>query len=60
MKGLTALGCISEHRYYAIVESDDYPAVNQLRDGHVFNGLVEILTCLDLMERRKGRGEWGR
>ena len=60
MKVLTALGYISEHRYYAIVESDDYSAVNQLMQGHVFNGSVEILTCLDLMVRRKGRGEWGK
>ena len=54
MKVLTALGYISEHRYYAIVESDDYSAVNQLMQGHVFNGSVEILPCLDLMELRKG------
>ena len=60
MKVLTALGYISEHRYYAIVESDDYSAVNQLMQGHVFNGSVEILPRLDLMERRKGRGEWGK
>ena len=32
---LTALGYISEHRYYAIVESDDYSAVNQLMQGRV-------------------------
>jgi len=56
----TALGYISEHRYYAIVESYDHSAVNQLMQGHVFNGSVEILPCLDLMERRKGRGEWGK
>ena len=47
VKVLTALGYISEHRYYAIVESDDYSAVNQLMQGHVFNGSVEILPCLD-------------
>ena len=60
MKVLTALGYISEHRYYAIVESDDYSAVNQLMQGHVFNGSVEILPCPDLMELRKGRGEWSK
>ena len=42
------------------MESDDYSAVNQLMQGHVFNGSVEILPCIDLMELRKGRGEWGK
>jgi len=28
--------------------------------SHVFNGSVEILPCLDMMERRKDRGEWGK
>jgi|TARA_B100000470_G_scaffold167577_1_gene132017 hypothetical protein len=60
VKVLTALGYISEHRYYAIVESDNYSDVNLLMQGHVFNGSVEILPCLDMMERRKDRGEWGK
>ena len=60
VKVLTALGYISEHRYYAIVESDNYSDVNYLMQGHVFNGSVEILPCLDMMERRKDRGEWGK
>ena len=60
VKVLTALGYISEHRYYAIVESDNYSDVNLLLQGHVFNGSVEILPCLDMMERRKDRGEWGK
>ena len=55
VKVLTALGYISEHRYYAIVESDNYSDVNYLMQGHVFNGSVEILPCLDMMERRKDR-----
>jgi hypothetical protein len=45
VKVLTALGYISEHRYYAIVESDNYSDVNLLMQGHVFNGSVEILPC---------------
>ena len=60
VKVLTALGYISEHRYYAIVESDNYSDVNYLMQGHVFNGSVEILPCLDMMERRKDRREWGK
>ena len=60
VKVLTALGYISEHRYYGIVESDDYSDVNLLMQGHVFRGSVEILPCLDMVERRKGNGEWGK
>ena len=60
VKVLTALGYISEHRFYAIVESDDYSDVNQLMLGHIFRGSVEILPCLDMIERRKGFGEWGK
>ena len=40
VKVLTALGYLSEHRYYAIVESDDYSDVNLLMQGHVFKGSV--------------------
>ena len=60
VKVLTALGYISEHRFYAIVESDDYSDVNELMLGHIFRGSVEILPCLDMIERRKGFGEWGK
>ena len=60
VKVLTALGYISEHRYYAIVESDDYSDVNLLMQGHVFRGSVEILPCLDMVERRKCNGERGK
>ncbi|GIS95718.1 MAG: hypothetical protein CM1200mP22_29550 [Dehalococcoidia bacterium] len=59
VKVLTALGYISEHRYYAIVDSDSYSDVNLLMQGHVFRGSVEILPCLDMIERRKDQGEWG-
>ena len=60
VKVLIALGYISEHRYYAIVESDDYSDVNLLMQGHVFRGSVEILPCLDMVEQRKRNGEWGK
>ena len=60
VKVLTALGYISEHRYYAIVDSDSYSDVNLLMQGHVFRGSVEILPCLDMIERRKDQGEWGK
>jgi hypothetical protein len=62
VKVIGAYGYQTQHRYYAIVEADDYADVHALFSGagHIRNGEVEVLPVNDLIANRKSYGEWGK
>ena len=62
VKVLSAYGYQTQHRYYAIVEADDYADVQALFSaaGHIRAGEVEVLPVNDAIARRKEFGEWGK
>ena len=62
MKVLSAYGYQTQHRYYAIVEANDYADVLALFSaaGHIRAGEVEVLPVNDAIARRKEFGEWGK
>ena len=62
VKVLSAYGYQTQHRYYAIVEADDYADVQALFSaaGHILAGEVEVQPVNDVIARRKKFGEWGK
>ena len=62
VKVLSAYGYQTQHRYYAIVEADDYADVQALFSaaGHIRAGEVEVLPVNDAIAKRKEYGEWGK
>ena len=53
-------GYQSAHRYYAVVEADEYAQVVLLFNGLMFRGDVDILPISDMVARRKELGNWGK
>ena len=53
-------GYQSAHRYYAVVEADEYAQVVLLFNGLMFRGDVDILPMTDMITRRKELGNWGK
>ena len=62
VKVIGAYGCQTQHRYYAIVESNDYDDVRALFSGagHLRTGEVEVVPINDGIANRKAFGEWGK
>ena len=62
VKVLSAYGYQTQHRYYAVLEADDYADVQALFSaaGHIRAGEVEVLPVNDAIARRKEFGEWGK
>ena len=60
VKVIGAYGYQTQHRYYAIVEADDYADVQALFSaaGHIWAGEVEVVPVNDQIARRKEFGEW--
>ena len=60
VKVIRAYGYQTQHRYYAIVEADDYADVQALFSaaGHIRAGEVEVVPVNDQIARRKEFGEW--
>jgi len=60
VKVIGAYGYQTQHRYYAIVEADDYADVQALFSaaGHIRAGEVEVVPVNDQIARRKEFGEW--
>ena len=54
-----AIGHQTQHRLFAIMEANDYSDVQALVQDQMWNGPVEVLPCNDMIEQRKGFGEWG-
>ena len=52
----------TQHRYYAIVEADDYADVQALFSaaGHIRAGEVEVVPVNDAIAKRHEFGEWGK
>ena len=61
VKIIGAYGYQTQHRYYAIVEANDYDDVRELFSvaGHMRNGEVEVVPINDIVAVRKALGEWG-
>ena len=61
VKVIGAYGYQTQHRYYAIVEADDYADVQALFSaaGHIRAGEVEGVPVNDAIAKRKEFGEWG-
>ena len=57
-----AYGYQTQHRFYAILEANDYADVQALLSGagHIRNGEVEVLPVNDLIANRKTFEEWGK
>jgi hypothetical protein len=62
VKIIGAYGYQTQHRWYAIVEANDYADVQTLfsEAGHMRGGEVEVLPVRDGIAMRKGFGEWGK
>ena len=62
VKVISAYGYQTQHRYYAIVEADDYADVQALFSsaGHIRAGEVEVIPVNDAIAKRKEFGEWGK
>ena len=60
VKVIGAAGYQSGHRYYALVEADDYASVVLLFNGLMYRGDVEILPVNDMVARRNASGNWGK
>ena len=60
VKVITAGGYQAAHRYYAVVEADDYNSVVLLFNALMWRGDVEILPVNDMIARRKASGNWGK
>ncbi|MDP6497503.1 MAG: hypothetical protein QF925_06685 [Dehalococcoidia bacterium] len=60
VKVVAAGGYQAAHRYYAVVEADDYNSVVLLFNGSMWRGDVEILPVNDMIARRKASGNWGK
>ena len=60
VKVLVAGGYQSAHRYYAVVEADNYASVVLLFNKLMFRGDVDILPMTDMIARRKDAGNWGK
>ncbi len=60
VKVIAAGGYQAAHRYYAVVEADDYNSVVLLFNGLMWRGDVEILPVNDMIARRKDAGNWGK
>ena len=60
VKVIAAGGYQSAHRYYAVVEADEYASVVLLFNGLMWRGDVEILPVNDMIARRKAAGYWGK
>ena len=60
VKVIGAAGYQSGHRYYALVEADDYASVVLLFNGLMYRGDVEILPVNDMIARRNASGNWGK
>ena len=60
VKVIGAGGYQSGHRYYALVEADDYNSVVLLFNELMWRGGVEILPVNDMIARRKDAGDWGK
>ena len=62
VKVIGAYGYQTQHRYYAIVEADDYADVQALFSaaGHIRTGEVEVVPVNDAIAKRKEIGGWGK
>ena len=62
VKVIGAYGYQTQHRFYAILEANDYADVQALLSaaGHIRNGEVEVLPVNDLVANRKNFEEWGK
>ena len=60
VKVLGAWGHQSEHTLYALIESDDYMAVQQLFSPLVWRGSVQVRPVRDEIEVRTAAGDWGK
>jgi len=60
VKVIVAGGYQASHRYYAVVEADEYSQVVLLFNGLMFRGNVDILPMTDMIVRRKEQGNWGK
>jgi hypothetical protein len=60
VKVISAGGYQSAHRYYALVEADDYNAVVQLFRPEMWVGDVDVLPLNDMIAIRKDAGDWGK
>ncbi len=60
VKVISAGGYQSGHRYYALVEADDYNSVVLLFNELMWRGDVEILPVNNMIVRRKDAGDWGK
>ena len=60
VKVIAAGGYQAAHRYYAVVEADDYNSVVLLFNGLMWRGDVEVLPLNDMIARRKAAGNWGK
>ena len=62
VKVIGAYGYQTQHRFYAILEANDYADVQALLSGagHIRNGEVEVLSVNDLIANRKTFEEWGK
>ena len=60
VKVIVAGGYQASHRYYAVVEADEYAQVVLLFNGLMFRGDVDIIPMTDMIARRKEQGNWGK
>ena len=60
VKVIVAGGYQAAHRYYAVVEADDYNSVVLLFNPMMWRGNVDILPLNDMIARRKSAGNWGK
>jgi len=60
VKVIAAGGYQAAHRYYAVVEADDYNSVVLLFNALMWRGDVEILPVNDMIARRKASRNWGK
>lgn len=60
VKVLGAWGYQTEHTLYALIESDDYLAVQQLFSQLVWRGSVQVRPVRDEIAVRTDAGDWGK
>ena len=60
VKVLGAWGYQTEHTNYAIVESDDYAAIQDFFRSQLLAGMVEVRPVNDTIALRHTSGNWGK
>ena len=60
VKVIAAGGYQAAHRYYAVVEADEYNSVVLLFNALMWRGNVDILPMNGMIARRKAFGNWGK